>query len=300
MGDRERIFSVIIPIDDPSTSAEHAISGVLTHKKRIRELYLVYPGYQDDERSMYKGWVAHRKILGDDGIHIHIESTLDASKVDPEAILIRISPYCELKMGAYDAVYAQMQAASASQMRGGLFSVTELQGLSPLYGFFVVLQTITWFWNRVWERNKLFQFSDVRSTVVLTKGRRRFLPDDSSFFWRFLNPTTMPGIYCPHAVNRPPSDPTWTLRNHLHVGFGLWILVYVGLWFIMAVGVTSILSIRTSIFEIGIPLSAWITSSLVSYATCKDYLVMRHRWIYHALFPFYFVLFPFMVMYSRN
>jgi hypothetical protein len=285
------MISIVIKITGFSESPRRAISSILKNLDKIRDVHIIYPNYSSDDESMYKGWKDDKKIITAAAKAVFIEPSLDSKNFDSDDIVVEIPPNCELKSGAFSIIENEMKNAKPNQTHLGLSTVTKFSGFSLWYGFFIVLYTIDWIWNRLFERNKLIQYTDVKARFIIKKGKVTHFPE-KSIVWRFWNVDTIPKIFTETAVIEG-GNIIAVLNNHSYMTIGLWLLIYGPIWFVVS---TAMLSMPGSVYSI----SMWIFGSTLAWLTTKDYVKLTGSLFYVLAFPFYFILFPILLIYSKN
>lgn len=285
------MISIVIKITGFSESPRRAIASVLKNLDKIRDVHIIYPNYSSDDESMYKGWKDDKKIIGAASKAIFIEPSLDSKNFDSDDIVVEIPPNCELKSGAFSIIENEMKNANSNQTHLGLSTVTKFSGFSLWYGFFIVLYTIDWIWNRLFERNKLIQYTDVKARFIIKKGRTTHFPE-KNIVWRFWNADTIPKIFTETAVLEGGNIIS-VLNNHSYMKIGLWVLIYGPIWFVVS---TAMINMPGSVYSI----SMWIFGSTLAWLTTKDYVKLTGSLFYVLAFPFYFILFPILLIWSKN
>jgi len=300
---------IAIHITGFSESPISAIRGILANKSRVNEVRFIYPSYQDDKTSMYPEWSEHRKELEDANVGVYFDATLNADNLSNGSVVVEVPPYCELKLGAFESISKEIGNANMAQTHFALSTSTKLRKFSLLYGFLVVLTVIDWLWNRFYEHNKLVQYTDVRGRFLLRKGQRRFLPKENEFTWRLWNSQVMPKVYAGDTAILSPPPPVsgwsyivWLLHTHKHLGMGFWIAPFSAIWGFLSISWFTMLwnaIIYRSFWLGGYATSIWAIEICISFLICGHYIRLDYKNVFYVLFPVYFMLFPFMLMYSK-
>lgn len=284
------MISAVIKISPFNESPKRAIQSIISNLNYVKDVHIIHPGYTAPD-CMYDGWSEDRKSLATKAVLI--EADLNASNFDPECLVVEIPPTCELKLGAFNILLEEGKCAKSHQTHLALSTRTILPGNSLFYGFFVVLFTIDWIWNRLFEFNKLIQYNDVKGRFIIKKGKSVHFPE-RSFTWRIWNAETIPKVYTKHASVLETSI-VRTLYNHLYLGWGLWIFILFPIWIVVTL---VFLSMQGSVYAI----LMWITMSTLAFLTTKDYLVMGAGMKLFSIlaFPFYFIASPLLLVYAKN
>lgn len=300
--------AIVIRISSFFECPARAVQGVILNHKMVKELHFVYPMFQDEETSMYDDWLkVDRPKLEQAGVKIHFDARLAIENFGPDIETVTEVPAeCKLTLGAWQSIRDASKRASINQTHLGLSTKTDLSGrFSFMYGFLIVSCLIDWFWGRIFERNKLIQHYDVRTRFVLQKGKHRHLPDENRFIWRLWNPDVIPKVFAGETATIVPSSPDYTTRyfsQHRHYRFGGWLLPLFLCWVIASftwpVALYSAVTQWTwmpSMYTFAIWAIEFVLCSLI----CGKYVETRANVLYYALFPFYFIMFPFVVVYSK-
>lgn len=278
------MFSIVIKITKFNECPKRAIKSVINNLTYVKDVHIINPYFTNEEECMYKGWKEDKNQIK----NVHFSPSLIEKNL--EGIIVEIPPNCDVKAGAFNTIDKQMRHANEEQNTLALIPVLKLDGYSIFHGYFIILYLIDWFWNRLFENNKLIQYTDIRAKFIIRKGTKAFLPK-SSFFHRFWNPQTIGKIFADTAEIKE-SKITQTLYNHEHFKFGLWIIPYGILWFITT---TAFVAMPGSVYSICL----WILGSLLSWLTTFHYVKSSYSIFYISAFPIYWVTFPFLIFYSR-
>lgn len=300
--------AIVIHISSFFESPRRAVRGVVANRNRVKELHFVYPLFQDEESSMYPEWlIEDRPKLEKAQVKIFFNARLAVEHFGSDVqIITEVPPECEMTLGAFDTVKETMKKATTTQTHFGLTTKTVLNGFSILYGFLIVSTLIDWFWNRIFERNKLIQHTDIQSRFILQKGKHRYIPEGDRFTWRLWNPSVIPKQLAGDTAVIVPRQGDYTARylnQHAHYGFGLWLLPLLSFWIVLSITWTVALyaGIKTMAF---IPNSyafgMWAAEFILCSLICGHYMESRANLFYYVMFPVYFALFPFAVVYYKN
>lgn len=297
-------FAAVIYISGFDECPKRAIGGILPNMAWFSQVILVYPGYKSDRESLYKEWVENRATLERAGVAVRIVPSLKVEYVAELADgILEIPPNCQVRQGALDTIQGRMQASqSASETHFALSTVTRYERFSLLFGFLMIAQVINWFWDRVWEFGKLYQFTDVRYRAIVEKAGKRYIPEERSFVWRFWNATCLPKAYAgDQAVLRAFESPAeyvhWVLYQHNHMGWGWWVFPFFTIYLILTFAGLGLLWYQTVSVYILLVLALEITAS---NAICSHYMSMPYLALLCLLFPIYWIAFPVVLIYCKN
>jgi hypothetical protein len=274
-----------------TSSPKQLIASLIANKADVEALYIVYPDY--DGNPIYPEWARDEAVLG---VPVYFVATFDPKTVD--GIIVNVPANCELKLGAFESIRQHMSRATESQTHFALTPHVRCETHSLFYGFLFIMQTIDWIWNRIYERNKLIQTSDVQARFVIRKGRRSFVPEPK-FIWRFWNTAVIPKVQTSSAVlhlRNGWSDVVTTLKYHSHQGFGLWLIPYLSTYLVLAVTWNAfVYNGVMAPYTIGM----WLAEILVCYLICSAAFTAPRAYIYYLLFPVYWLLYPFVLIHAR-
>lgn len=292
------MLQVAIHLSEFEPDCSEAIQGILTNSKHIDELHLIYPTYEDDATSMYAEWPHDKAKLGLADIKVFVEARMNAESLSDANVLIEIPPTCRLKLGALEDIHDQIKSASTNQTHFALATSTQVHGFSIWTGFLVVLTVIEWFWNHLFERNKLIQCTDVRGRFVLRKGEKLIVPEESQASWRFWNANVMRKRYAGDTCVLKGLDIFARLHNHRYLGLGLWVVPFFFVWFVSTFAWAPVVQ-NWSLWTSAYALTLWAIELSVAYLISGWYIRNRYNLLFAALFPLYFATFPFMLVYSK-
>lgn len=305
-------FTAVIRMTGYDESPQRALQSIANNKEHFSDVVIVNKAYSSDDK-MYQGYAEDKaKIqepipLNGDKNNMYSISVKEVPEFDVIHCngwnVIEIPPYCEVKRGALDMIQTRLKTGSVYETHMGVTTATILPDLSPFYGFLVVAQVIGWFWNRVWERNKLYQYTDLRVTAIIQRGKKRFMAP-SNFMWRLWNNGCIPVLYGGDgAISNPPSDRTgwdyvmWTLYTHQNFGFGLWIFPYSVFWITLSLaGLGLLWGNITSLYILGV----WFLEFVSAYLICQTYMKIPFGPVYYLFFPLYWMAFPFVLLLAKN
>ncbi len=299
MESKNKNISIVIHITESAESARFAVKSIINNIDLIHSVHFIHPAYDTDKTSMYKGWTEDRISLAGTPIYFHPEMR---SSDFESSIVCEIPPFCELKKGPLKTIEKRLRHSSHSQNHCILSTVSIYEGFSVFYGFLLVLQVIDWIWNRVFENNKLIQYTDVIARQVIRKGQKKFLPTER-FSWRLWNSEVIPKIYCKESALKFGSMSSyetlkWRLYTHKNLTFGLWIFLYFPIYITTALPWVSMTFFGANVL-VQIVVLLWIIEFILTWLVCKDYVKMRAVFVYAALFPVYWVFFPFFLIWSK-
>lgn len=281
------MFSAVIRITKFKESPKCAIKSIINNSKYIKDVHIIYPHFKNEEESMYEGWERDKQHLKD----YTISASLHVKDFDQNGTIIEIPPNCDLKAGAFDTLDFKMRHATDAQTNTALIPKLKLNGFSIMYGYFMILYLIDWFWNRLFENNKLIQYSDVKSYFIMKKGNKTYFPT-SSILWRIWNSETIGKAYVDTATLEG-GNIIQTLHNHQNMRIGLWVFIYLPLWFIPTM---AFISMAGSVYSI----LTWAVGSFLTWMTTMHYVKARFYFGYILSFPFYWATFPLILLYSKN
>lgn len=296
----------VIHITNFNESPRPAIQSIIANKDRFKQIHFVYPLYQSEEDSMYPEWLKEDKNLLGGGIEVFFHIALHAQALDANCIIVEIPANCEVKQGAFSKIQNIMKSADTKQNTCALATTTSLPYFSIWGGFFVILQVIESIWNRIFERGKLIEYTDIKAYFLIKKGKVQYFPDNNGYLF---NMGTIPKVYSDGtAVLRPNNFSIfeflmWRLHTHANLKLlGLWVLPYSINYFIFAISWPLILR---GAFAFGdfyfasYVLLVWIVQVLFSYWISVHYIKCPKKLIYCLLFPLYWALFPWILVYAR-
>jgi hypothetical protein len=297
-------LSAVIKITSFNESPEFAVKSVIANKGLFNELHFIYPTFQSEEESMYPNWLLTDKA-NLNGISVFFHVMLHAKYFQSDSIIVEIPPNCEVKSGAFTTIKSAMKAANTKQTHFALSPVTSLNQFSLWHGFLIVLMMIESVWNRIFERGKLINYTDVKAYFVMKKGKINYFPEEKSG-WVF-NESTIPKAYAGGTcILRPFDDDNfvmWKLHTHTNMSLiGLWIVPYSIFYFILGISWPSVLwgAISFSnVYFASYVFLVWLLEVFVSYRVGTFYISCPKRLVFSLLFPVYWFLFPYVLIYAR-
>lgn len=222
----------------------------------------------------------------------HKMGELDASKITGDW-LVEIPSGCKLNLGMIQRIATVVRDAELEEKvtHAAIPTRIEMPSFNPLHGFVYVCLAIEWIWN-LFENGKLYNYTDVRITAMVTKGGSgRFLAPRRRT-WRLWNE---------NCVKKPaPSSSNlveWTpymFRRHLNMKlWGLWIVPYLAAYIMLAIPFFwGAMTAYTA--------TVWAIQSAFSIFVGKKYAKSNYTVLYGLLFPVYWALFPIYLIYERN
>lgn len=303
MRNRQKMsFTAVVHITGFDENPHNAIKSVIANVNEFAKLLVVFPGY-DPSVPLYKDWPEDSKYLEEHNTEIMIVPKLSVDYVQSDSVM-EIAPYCALRPGGIEILRRQMKETPVDVTHFALSPVTTLPDYSPFYGFLVVMQLLNWFRSRIFERGKLYQYDDVRVRHIVQIGKVRHLPE-RQFVWRYWNTGCAFRLYGGEtAIISPPADRTgydyvmWALYTNSTMCFGWWMLPFVAfLWVPLVLPAYGLLKLNVdSIWILGV----WFTEFILSLFITKHTVRMPNAAIYCFLFPVYWILFPFTLIYAKN
>ena len=200
-----------------------------------------------------------------------------------------------------------MKSVNTKQHTCSLASTSSLPQGSFWVGFFVILQVIESIWNRIFERGKLIEYTDVKAYFLIKKGKIAQFPEAGGYLF---NPGVIPKVYSDGtAVLQQQSFASvfeylmWRLHTHANLKLlGLWIFPYFINYFILAISWPAILRgaiAFDSFYFASYVVLVYLVEIIVSYWIGTYYIKTPKRLVYSLLFPLYWALFPWVLIYAR-
>jgi len=296
-------LAVAIHLSRLEPNCREAVQGILANRDQVKELHLVYPSFEDEKRSMYNGWLEDREALEKSHVCVSFDAKLNPDNLTGVGTVVEVHPTCRLKLGAFESIRQQISSANAVQTHFALATKTQVDGFSIWYGFLVVLTVMEWLWNRVFERNKLIQYTDVRGRFLVRKANCHFLPSESLAWWRVWNSNVMPKVYAGDTAVLKGCNMFARLYNHRYFGIGLWLVPFLVIWGILSLSWTSMIYAALqyrSLWVGGYALSIWAVEIMLCLLICRHYIHnSKYDTLFYVLFPVYFATFPFILVYSK-
>jgi hypothetical protein len=287
--------SIVIPIKEKECSRV-AVCGIINNLKSIKDVHFIYPNYQNDAESMYKEWSLDRKTIEDGGKTVHFEASLEAENFDAGCPVVRIPPYCELKLGAFKAIEETALRASKNDMHFALVPKCNVSTTSIANVFLIVTFMLNWI-HSLFYFSKLVQSTDILVSFVVKKGKHQFFPTEPNCGFALSS-----GI-----ISRVPIDSMgmlhipsgweglrWVLRNHLNFKFGLWMLGFIPLYLACTFPIIFILDLSFYALMNGTILI------VLAFFTTRRVVIVPHYPLTCLLTPFGFILFPVVLMHAKG
>ncbi len=288
----------VIELTGFAEDCSQAVRSLVPLKHYLKNLIIVHRAYVDDEKSMYPGWIEDKAAL--DPVQVTFVARLDEVYVEGQTV-VEINPYCSVRQGALDTILATVKSASPYQTHLGLSTSLVLDGFSLFYGFLIVSYVVDWFWQRVWNRDKMYQALDVRARRVVEVGGKKYIPE-SSWLWYIRNTGCIPRIYGGESVVTKPTNVkgwelvVWYFYNHRHYCWSWWIMPFSLIWAILTMAAYGLfLGNLTSIYI----LTVWLWEITAAYLICENYIKLDLSLLLYPFFPVFWVLFPLVIVYSK-
>lgn len=275
-----------------------AVQSVLRSKQYFEQLIIVFPGYVNDEISMYREWKEDKQDLG---MMIQFVPKLDVAHVTGTQV-VELNPYCEARPGCFENLQSAIHQSTEKQTHLSVSSTLMLPNFSPFYGFLMISYFIDWFWNTLWQRNKMYQFTDVRVRAVMNNAGKRYLAT-SSRLWYVWNANCVPRMAGGDTtVTRCPKNRTglefvtWYLYTHTNYTWSWWIFPFSFFYIIISMQAIGILYGNwNSLYIIGM----WLLEMLIATLLLNKNISGPYLKILVVLFPFYWFAFPIVLIYSK-
>ena len=295
-------FTAVVHITGFNECPENAIKSVVANVNDFSKLLIVFPGYEESN-ALYKDFDADKAYLEEHDTEIQVVPKLSIDYIQSPSI-VEIPAYCRFKPGGMEMVRRQIVEAPDSVTHFALSTVTSLSDFSPFYGFLVLMEVINWIRSRILERGKLYQYNDVRIRHVVQCGKRRYLPE-RQFIWRLWNNGCAWRLYGGEtAVMAPPTNRAgydyvmWALYTNTSMGLSPWLLLFLGQWLLFLLPAWGLV-IKWNIDSLWI-LGVWCIEILCTAMVTQNYMKIKAGVIFSILFPVYWILFPFTLVYAKN
>lgn len=287
----KKMFTVVVHVSSPPRKI---MGSIISNVKYVKDVYIVYPEY--DGKPLYQGWNEDLEALKNANVAYYFSASIVVKEFKDSSIVVEVSSDSELKLGAFETIHQEMSRANEAQTHFALSPDMDCgAGFSPLHGFLVIMLTIDWFWNRIFERNKLIQSYDVQARFILKKGKRVFLPE-RSFIWRFWNSSVIPKVRTHSAVTHVGDDVLQLLGTHAHQRIGLWLFPYLAVYLVLTFSWSTMILYQQMLpYAIGI----WVAEIAVSFMICNGRMRTANNRLYFVLFPIYWVMYPFFLIHAR-
>lgn len=296
------MLAVAIHLSAFEPDCSEAIKGILANRDQVKEVHFIYPSFEDEGTSMYRGWAKDRTELEQSHVRIFFDAKINPENLKEASVVIEVPPTCRLKLGAFESIREQIKTADATQTHFALATKTDIKGFNIWLGFLVVMTVIEWLWNRVFERNKLIQYTDVRGRFLIRKANKFLLPEESLSSWRIWNANVMPKVYAGDTAVLKGLDIFARLYHHRYFGMGLWLIPFLVIWGMLTLSWTTMIGTAIhyrSLWMGTYALSIWTVEVLISLAICGYYIQNRYNSLFYLLFPVYFMAFPFILVFSK-
>lgn len=273
-----------------NVNAHQAIQSVLTNQKHFHQLHIIDPTRAEDDR-LPEGF----------RIPVHYHGTLEPQHFPDNAIVTIIPPHACVKSGAFEMIERNMRASTVHQTHFGVTTTKRYNKFSIFHGFLVVMLLIEWIWE-ILDRSKIIQTTDIKSMFVLKKGNLKYFNEETTG-WRFYNPHVIPKQYGGELAELVDAPMDHIFRNHRYMKLlGFWVFPFFWSWFTL--GLVYVLvayaQFRQPILLYVVTLAGlWIWEFMISFVITGYYAKMPYRIVFSLLFPVYFVLFPFYLIFQR-
>lgn len=291
-------LTAVIELTGFAEDCSEAIRSLVSLKHYLKNIVIIHPAYVNDEKSMHVGWACDRVAL--EPVPVTFVTRLDEVFVQG-ATVVEINPYCSVRQGALDTIVSASKSATPYQTHLGVSTSLVLDRFSLFYGFLIISYVVDWFWQRVWNRDKMYQFLDIRARRVVEVGGSKYLPE-SSWIWYIRNTGCIPRFYGGEsAVTKPVNLHGWKLvvwyfYNHRHYRWSWWIIPFSLIWAIVSMAAYGLfLGNITSIYI----LTVWMWEITASYLICENYIKMDYSLLLYPLFPVFWLLFPLVIVCSK-
>lgn len=319
-------LAAVIRISEFHENPRNAVTSVYKNRDRFSELYIVYPGH-DEEEALYEDFEEQRATMESAKITVKIVEALAEDAIQADYV-VEINPYCDVKTGAMNMLQRASKKAHPTKTKFALASGIALPDFNLWYGYLLVANFFFFLWSR-WEQRKMYYHTDVRMTAVTRNGRHKFIsrkPLLLSYFW---NPQSTAKIVPEDrtvSVVRPELRGSkfvqWSVNRQAYLRFSwfywlplprLWMILF-GLYWIMTFGSLTqglrlalvVLRISPaplisliSMTNIGL-ISGWLINWAVFVYSAAIYYSFPRQFQLVLLMPFYILTFPLMLVYFRS
>lgn len=328
----------VISISEFGESCKPAIQSVLNNSEQFRALHIVQRGNDNGRIPLYKGWSEHLEQLKQRGLEPVWHTEFDASRVHIESeLIVHIAPDVQILKGALDQLhmdgYAYAGVTSSLVMGKSSAWDTFVLGFLPVLLLWDTLRS--WFNLGCYYRTCDLRAQTLERTYprvvklsaprwwmwgIWTRIRRQVyggyallqIPDQdgTSFMLRTLQTHNHLGLNIrPWLYNWAYEYPSYDLN---YTGLGVWSVFAFSIYYLACAlpfwtvfiggyrGYFWWLLVRDPLHP------AWITLHTVHAAlaswVAKMYLRFETPYaftLHFVLYPLYFTMFPFMVVYAR-
>jgi len=214
-------LAAVIQIGAFNECPRNAIKSVIESRDRFDELHIICPHYMEN-MVFYDEFEKDVSVLENNQIKIFYESELDVKSIAANYI-VQIPPNCRILKSGIDGLQKRIKKSTESESTFIFQSLVVLKEWSLTYGFLFVTSLWILFWNQ-WQRNKVWQHTDVTVGAILQKGNHRYIPSYSN--WTLWNTRSH---IAPRLVGQVPS--VCILKgDSCHVETYLWKSKYFTFW----------------------------------------------------------------------
>lgn len=302
-------FTAVIRLTGFNENPHRALVSIEENKYAFSDVVIVNPFYVSDQR-MYPNYVEDKAAieapydLGNGNMRVVTVTQVEEFNVAhcKGYYVLEIPPHCEFKRGAVELLHTQVGKSTVHQTHLGLSTSTLFQDFSIMYGFVVICQVMSWYWTRIWERGKLYQYTDLRCTAILQRGKTRFVAP-SQFSWRFWNNGCIPVMYGAEVAICKPQQRgweyvVWLLHTHTNFTWGLWLFPYSFFYIIYSLAGLGLFYYRN--WDSFYMLAVYFVEVVSTVFICQSYTNLRHIMFYALMFPLYWIAFPFILVFSKS
>lgn len=290
------MFTFVITLTDLDENPQRAIQSLLSHKKYVNDVKIVYPRYINNEQELYPGWFEDREK-----IRYEIIPIMDLKYFTDDHTIVEIPPYVDMRLGDFENLAAQSQQCSQRQLQFGLGTTLVSNRFSLLHGFLVIMAVMEWFINRFWYRGKLINRGDIWGRFIVKKGQHhRYIGCDYSYLWNIRNTEVKPKEYANASIELTPTVVHWLLRTNKLFDFGLWILVYIPIYIFISLSFSGLILYTWSPwFVTGAATGIWSLEIFISFLIARHYVKVPWLLMFCFTFPVYWISFPYVLLYYK-
>lgn len=292
-------LTVVIPLTDLDENPKQAIKSVIAHKKFVKRVRIVYARYTGEGHSFYNGYTEDKEQIED----IEVITKLDAKYFsDDDNVIIEVPPNCDMRLGDFQKLEEMSKDKSRpveeTQFSLGTTLVSEQVNL--LHGIVMIMMLMEWVIGRVFYFGKLISHYDIRGRFIIRKGdQHQYIAAPFRYKWNLImNDVRRKEYEC--ATINITNNIRWLLQNNTTFSFGLWILVYIPIYVFFSLSFNSIWFYKWSPWILmTVTTTSWSVVSLISFFLMRQYLRVPYLVVYCILFPFYWISFPYILLFYK-
>jgi hypothetical protein len=285
-------------LTDLDENPKTAIKSVIAHKKFVKRVKIVYARYPGQDHSFYHGYAEDCEE-----IEVDVITKLDAKYFgNDDNVIIEIPPNCDMRLGDFQKLeeISKDKSRPVEETQFSLGTTFFSNTFNLMHGVIMIMMLMEWLIGRVFYFGKHISHYDIRGRFIIRKGnQQQYLSEPFKYRWNLImNDVKRKEYEC--ATIDITNNIRWLLYNNTTFAFGLWIFVYIPIYVFLSLSFNSVWFYKMSPWILlTITTTSWSFFSLASFLLMRQYIKVPYLFVYCILFPFYWISFPYILLYYK-